>query len=63
MTCGVGCRHSSDPALVWLWLRLASAALIQSLAWKPSYAADVAHQKKKKKKRETEIERADGGLK
>ena len=22
MSCGVGCRHGSDPALLWLWRRL-----------------------------------------
>ena len=26
--CGVGHRHSSDPVLLWLWCRLAAAALI-----------------------------------
>ena len=29
MSCGVGCRHGSD--LVWLWCRLAAAALTYSL--------------------------------
>ena len=32
MSCGVGCRHSSDPALLWLWCRLAAISLIQPLA-------------------------------
>ena len=27
-SCGVGCRHSSDLVLLWLWWRLAVAALI-----------------------------------
>ena len=30
---GVGHRHSSDPALLWLWCRLATAAQIQPLDW------------------------------
>ena len=30
VSCGVGCRHSSDLALPWLWYRLAAAALIQT---------------------------------
>ena len=39
---GVGCN--SD--LVWLWCRLAAAALIQSLAWELSFAAGMALKKK-----------------
>ena len=26
--CGTDCRHGSDPALLWLWCRLAAIALI-----------------------------------
>jgi len=53
---GVGHRHGSDPALLWLWRRLAAAALIRPLAREPPYAAEVAQemarrQKKKKKKK------------
>ena len=29
---GVGCRHGSDPELLWLWLWLAAAAPFQPLA-------------------------------
>ena len=47
MTCGVDCRHSSDPALLWLWHRPAAVALIQPLAWEPPYAAGVALKSKK----------------
>ena len=39
---GVGCRHGSDLALMWLWLRLAAIALIRPLAWEPPYATGVA---------------------
>ena len=28
VSCGVGCRCGSDPALLWLWCRPAAAALI-----------------------------------
>ena len=28
VTCGVGCRHGSDPVLLWLWCRLATIAPI-----------------------------------
>ena len=47
MSYGVGHRHSSDPALLWLWL--AAIALIRPLAWELPCAADAALKKKKKK--------------
>ena len=55
MNCGVGCRHGSDPTLLWLWRRPVAAAPVGPLAWKPPYAAGAAlgkakRQKKKKKK-------------
>ena len=28
VSCGVGCRHSSDPMLLWLWYRLSAIAPI-----------------------------------
>ena len=34
---GVGQRHGSDPALLWLWRRPAAVALICTLAWEPPY--------------------------
>ena len=37
-----------DPVLLWLWCSLATAALIQPLAWELLYAS-VALKKKKKK--------------
>ena len=42
MNCGIGCRHSSDPVLLWLWHKLAATAPIRPLAWAPPYAVDVA---------------------
>ena len=42
MSCDVGCRLSSDPALLWLWCRLAATAPIRPLAWEPPYAAEAA---------------------
>ena len=55
MSCGVGFRHGSDPALLllWLWRRLTAAALMGPLAWELPYATDMAlkRQKKKEKKR------------
>ena len=38
MSCGVGCRRSSDPALLWLWCRPAATALVGPLAWESPYA-------------------------
>ena len=51
MSCGVGCRLSSDLALLWLWCRLVALAPIRHLAWELPYAAGVALKKKPKKKR------------
>ena len=44
MSCGVGCRHGSDPALLWLWRRPVATALIQRLAWEPPCAAGAAQE-------------------
>ena len=49
MSCGVGHRRGLDPMLLWLWCRLAAAALIGPLAWEPPYAEDAALKRKKKK--------------
>ena len=56
MSCGVGHRRSSDPALLWLWRKLAATALIRPLAWETPYAVGEAQemakrQKDKKKKK------------
>ena len=48
MSCGVGCRHGSDPTL--LWCRPTATALIEPLAWEPPYAAGAALKPKKKKR-------------
>ena len=49
MSSGVGHRHSSDPALLWLQHSLAAVALIQLLAWELPYAADAALKRRKKR--------------
>ena len=36
-----------DPALLWLWCRLAAVALIGPLGWEPPYAMGVALKKQK----------------
>ena len=61
MSCGVGRRRGSDPALLWLWHRLAATALIRLLAWEPPYAMGGAPekakiQKKKKKEQNNKIQ-------
>ena len=60
MSCGVGRRRSSDLALLWLWCRLANAALIPPLAWEPPYAAG-GPEKKKEKKENLELSQEPSG--
>ena len=50
MSCGVGHRRGSDPALLWLWCRLAATAWIRPLAWEPPYATGVALEESKREK-------------
>ena len=52
MSCGVGRRCGSDPALLWLWRRLAATAPIGPLAWEPPYAKGEALKNKSKQKSE-----------
>ena len=47
MSCGVGCKHGSDPMLLWLWL--AAVPLIGPQAWEFPYAEGVALRGKKEK--------------
>ena len=41
MSCGVGYRLGSDPALLWLWSRLVAAAPIGPLVWVPPWCMEV----------------------
>ena len=50
MSCGIGQRQGSDPALLWLWSRLGATVPIRPLTWKPPNAVGAAQKKKKKKK-------------
>ena len=50
MSCGVGRRCDSDPALLWLWRRPVATAPIGPLAWQPPYASGAALEKTKKLK-------------
>ena len=44
-----------DLASLWLWRRLAAAALIGPLAWEPPYAMSVALKRQKKGKKKMHI--------
>ena len=50
MSYGIGHRRGLDPALLWLWHRLAATAPIRPLAWEPPYAMGVAQEKAKRQK-------------
>ena len=50
ISCSVVRRCGLDLALLWLWYRLAAAALIQPLAQEPPCAMGEALKRKKKKK-------------
>ena len=58
MICGVGCRHGSDPALLWLWCRPAAVAPIPPLAWESPYAMEAALEKAKRQKKKKRKEKA-----
>ena len=54
MSRDIGHRHGSDPALLWLWCRLAAVVPIQPLAWEPPYAMGAALKIKKKKEKKNQ---------
>ena len=51
VSCGVGCRRSSDLVLLWLWHRPVATAPIEPLAWEPPCDTGVALENTKKKKK------------
>ena len=53
MSCGVGSRCGSDPALPWLWRRPVATAPIQPQAWEPPYAMGMAQEMAKRQKTKT----------
>ena len=57
MSCGVGRRRSSDPALLWLWRRPAATTLTWPLAWETTYAAGAAKEMEKRRKKKKENQR------
>ena len=50
MSCGVSCRYSLDPLLLWLWCRPAATAPIWPLTWELPFAACGPKKQKEKKK-------------
>ena len=54
MSYGVGHRHGSYLALLWLWYRPVATAPIQPLIWEPPYAMGAAlkEQNKTNKKKQ-----------
>ena len=50
VSCGVGCRRSSDLALLWLWRRPVATAPIRPLAWEPPCASGAAQEMAKRQK-------------
>ena len=50
VSCDVGRRRGSDPALLWLWRRPVATAPIRPLAWEPPYAKGAALEKAKRQK-------------
>ena len=50
-SCSVSHRCSLEPALLWLWCRLAAAALIRPLTWELALAAGVSIKRKRKRKK------------
>ena len=55
MSCGVGCRCCSDPALLWLWRRLAAIARIGPLAWEPPHVTGAALKRHKQTNKQTNL--------
>ena len=60
VNCGVGHRHGSDFALLWLWRRLAAVAPIWPLAWELPYATSVALKKQKNKQANKQTKNTSG---
>ena len=51
-----------DPALLWLWCRLAATAPIRPLAWEPPYATGAAQEMAKKRPKRKEKNTATVGV-
>ena len=62
MSCGVGHRCGSDPALPWLCCRPAAIAPIRPLAWEPPCAAGSGPRKGKKDQKKKKVLFVSRGL-
>ena len=47
MSCSIGCLHSSDLALPWLWCRPVAPTPIRPLAWEAPGAVGAALKRQK----------------
>ena len=56
MSCGVGHRRGSDPALQWLWCRPVATAPIRPLAWETPYATGVVQEMAKRQKKKKKVD-------
>ena len=63
MNCGVGCGRGLDPALLWLWRRLAATGPIGPLAWEPPYVPRAAQEMAKRQKKKKKKRKESGNLK
>ena len=63
MSCGIGCRHGSDPVLLWLLSRPAAAAPVRPLAWEPPNVMGVALEKAKRPKKKVDTYRGKDSIK
>ena len=55
MSCGVGCRHGSELALLWLWCRPVATTPIRPLSWEPPYASGTSLEKAKRQKKKKRL--------
>ena len=55
-------QRVKDLALLWLWGRMTSVALMRPLAWEPPYAAGAALKKRQKKMRRFQMRKQIGIL-
>ena len=62
MSCGVGCRGGSDPALPCLWCRLVATVPTGPLAWEAPYAAVGVALPKKNWERENQRQGGRGAV-
>ena len=61
MSCGVGHRRSSDPALLWLWYRRAAAAPTGPLGWELPCALQRRREEGRERGREGKRREREGG--